>query len=275
MFKTAAIINFWDGGELLPYAVRNWFKCVDRVIIVFSDRSNYGETLNNTEFLNSPDFKNCDIYRCEPISLQPADNERRRRNFGIDKARELGVTHFVMADVDEFYDPDEFKTELKRFENPNLKGLVCACQTYFAKPTLTIGIDQNTRVTFIHKLLPGLRFTWNKGFPFAWDNGIKIDPTRQLNINDGVEWSNIVMHHYSWVRKDYQLKIRNSTARPNIEKQNIWEEIRTAKEGYFCFFYQKHLTTAPNRFNLPVYGEILDENIRVVASADQVHKPGI
>lgn len=258
--KTAAIINFWDCGELLPYAVKNWFKCVDEVIIIFSDRSNYGETLNNTSFLRFETVGKAHVMRCEPIQLQPVDNERRKRNFGIEYARSIGITHFVITDADEFYEPEEFKRELKRFEDPNLNGLVCGCQTYFKSPMLTIGLD-TTRITFIHKLTPQLRFTWNMGYPFAWEaKSIRIDPTRQLNITDGVEWSDIICHHYSWYRKDYEIKIRNSTARPNIERSEVREEIGLAAEGYFLKFYGKHLVTAPNRFDLPIFnGEHLDE----------------
>lgn len=265
--KTAAILNFWDCEELLPYAVLNWFKCVDTVIIVFSDLSNYGERKNNTDFLDNfrdilPPDKVLNIIRCEPIQIPVVDNERRRRNVGLEFARQLGVTHFVITDADEFYEPDQFKKELKRFDNPNLKGLICGCQTYFGSPTLTIGLD-TTRITFIHKLTPDLRFTWNPKFPFAWDGpAIRIDPTRQLNITDGVEWSDIICHHYSWVRKDPQGKIRNSTARANLERSTITEDLVSAKDGYFCKFYQKRLYTVENRFGIPDYGERIHEDLQ-------------
>jgi len=253
--KTAAILNFWDCEELLPYAVKNWFKCVDMVIIVFSDLSNYGERKNNTDFLdNLRDIlsrnETLHVVRCEPIQIPPMDNERRRRNVGLEFARQLGVTHFVITDADEFYEPEQFKNELKRFDNPNLKGLVCACQTYFGSPTLTIGLD-TTRITFIHKLTPDLRFTWNTKFPFAWDGpAIRIDPTRQLSITDGVEWSDIVCHHYSWYRKDYQGKIRNSTARANLERSTILHDLKNAAPGVFCRFYQKTLVECGDKFGL-------------------------
>ena len=63
----------------------------------------------------------------------------------------------------------------------------------------------------------------------------------------------ITMHHYSWLRKDYGKKIRNSTARANIEKSTIVQDLRLAKDGYFCNFYGKKLYTVENRFNLPEY----------------------
>jgi hypothetical protein len=107
----------------------------------------------------------------------------------------------------------------------------------------------------------GTRHGINKEMPFAWTSidtlpftlkkQIRIDPTRQLNINTGIEWSDIFMHHYSWVRKDYGLKIRNSSARINIERSTITQNLLCAKDGYYCQFYGKHLTSCPNVFGLP------------------------
>ena len=274
--KTGAILNFWDCRELLPYAVLNWFKCVDEVIIIFSDMSNYEEYVNNTDYLDGPEFTRCKIYRCEPLKGLPAvDNERRKRNFGLDKAQELGITHFVTADVDEFYEPEAFHMELKRIHvKTNLLGVCCASQVYFKSPTLTIGLDV-TIVPFIHKLTIGLRHTFNKNYPFAFLNGIKIDPTRQFNINSGVEWSNIIMHHYSYVRKDLEQKIRNSTARINLERSTIRQDFMSAREGYYCQFYQKTLVRVPNLFELPDYGELLLKDLQQggepVPSADKAN----
>ena len=210
--------------------------------------SNYEEYVNNTDFLDSPEYQKCRIYRCEPLKgLPPVDNERRKRNFGLDRARELGVTHFVMADIDEFYDQEEFKRELNRDQN-----LCCASQVYFKSPCLTIGLDV-TIVPFIHKLTPELRCTFNAKYPFAFiQRMIRIDPTRQYNINYGVEWSPIIMHHYSYCRKDINQKIKNSTARNNIERSTILNDLVQATEGYYCQFYGKVLTRVENKFNLPV-----------------------
>jgi len=55
----------------------------------------------------------------------------------------------------------------------------------------------------------------------------------------------------SWVRKDVKKKIRNSTARQNIERSSIVRDYTNAKEGYFCEFYGKTLERSPNVFGLP------------------------
>lgn len=243
---------------MLEHARNNIRPLVDGIIIIDSCRSNYGE--DSQYNIVGLSLKGDHHFNREPQFTHPMNSETDKRNFGLHKARELGFTHFLMMDADEFYNPIDFQREKQRFiDNPDLAGLVCATQVYFKKPTLTIGLD-TTLVPFIHKITPTLKHEFNRRYPYAWEgHNIKIDPTRSLNINSGVEWSEIVMHHYSWVRKDYEKKIRNSTARANIEKSTIREDLLLAKEGYFCKFYGKVLHAVPNYFNLPDYDVMVQD----------------
>lgn len=245
--KVIACINLWDCLELLPYAVRQWKKCGVDVMIVYSNVSNYGAITNNTAFLTHPQFSECPMLKCEPLKdLNAMDNERRKRNEGLKEARRLGYSHYISCDADELYEPFEIDYDAG--------GTVVACQTYFKSPHLTIGLDR-TLVPFIHKITPTLRHEWNKRYPFAWDKlGIRIDPTRQLNITEGVVFNqNIICHHYSWIRKDFQTKINNSTARDNIQRSTILNDLLYAKEGYYCQFYQRRLDRSGVDFGIPVW----------------------
>jgi hypothetical protein len=223
---------------------------VDGIIIVGSSVSNYGEKeLMPFSYEVKPGF-----YHMEPnLSLSAMTNETNKRNFGLDMARKEGYTHFLTMDADEFYEPEPFLKAKERFKNEDLAGLVVPSVVYFGSPELTIGRDI-TLVPFIHKLTPTIYHQFNKHYPFAWDKRqIVIDPTRSLNINSGVEYTeDVVMHHYSWVRSDYRRKIRNSTARANLERSTILTDLRQAKEGYFCQFYQK--TLQRSTVNLLRYG---------------------
>jgi hypothetical protein len=258
VMKLALIYNVWDDWDLFRMSYQRTAPLADGVIVVASEKSNFGEVSEIPDFTGWP----INLYKFEPLAGDARDKETAKRNFGLDKARELGFTHFLMMDADEFYEPEEFLKEKKRLENPKLLGLVCRVKCYFKSPTLTIGYD-TTLVPFIHKITPTLRFEFNKNYPFAWtfidgipfthSKKIRIDPTRSMNINDDVEWSEITMHHMSWVRKDVKKKIRNSTARQNIEKSTIVQDYVNAKEGYFCEFYSKTLERSPNIFGLPEY----------------------
>lgn len=255
--KLCAIYNVWADWDWLEQSVDIIDDLVDGIIIVASEKSNYGE------HFPIPDYWKDKIYQREPVLSYPMHEETARRNAGLQLARSTGYTHFIMMDADEFYDPEEFLREKQRFiDNPNLAGIVCATQVYVKSPTLTIGFDA-TRVPFIHKITPTLKHEFNRKYPFAWEgNQIRIDPTRSLNINSGVEWSSIVMHHMSWIRKDYARKIRNSTAKANIERMNLADKIVHLKEGdVFDLYPGKPLVRVPNRFGLPDYGELVKDSI--------------
>lgn len=259
--RLCAIYTVWDDWDWMYQSVERIRPLVDEVIIIASTISNFNETSI------IPFWTRDSIWPFEPnLKNDPRTNETEKRNFGLQKAKELGYTHFLMMDADEFYEPEPFLKEKERFLNPNLAGLVCRVKCYFKSPTLTIGYD-TTLVPFIHKLTPKIQCEFNKNYPFAWTdrNGvpftpqkrIRIDPTRSLNITSGVEWSEITMHHMSWVRSDIKKKIRNSTARQNIERSTILQDYLNAKAGYFCKFYNKQLEECPNVFGLP---EIIDSD---------------
>lgn len=257
--RLAAIYCYWDDDELLKHSMENIIPLVDGVVVAFSLVSNYGDQSTPAAFLLRNDSqKPVDIIQVEPdLKLRPDINETNKRNAGLELAKQKGYTHFLMMDADEFYEPEPFLKEKERFLNENLNGLVCASQVYFKHPWLTIGLD-TTLVTFIHKITPNLKFEFNRRFPFAFDGiNIRIDPTRQLNIDSGVEWSQIIMHHYSYIRKDLEKKIRNSSARANLERSTIRQDFALAKEGEMCNFYGKKLFRATVDFGIPdVYKDL-------------------
>jgi hypothetical protein len=264
--KLCAIYSIWDDWDLLKISVQNISKVVDGVIIVWSENSNYGEMSKPkviTLWEEYPYKTEFFTYQHEPSLHHPQHAETRKRNYGLAQAKALGFTHFITMDSDEFYDRYEFIAAKKYLnDNPHLNGLVVESQVYFKSPTLTIGKDV-TLVPHIHKLTPTIKHEFNKNYPFAWINGqIRIDPTRSFNINSGVEMFDCTMHHMSWIRSDYEKKIRNSTARANLTKSSIVHDLVNAQEGEMCHFYGKRLLRVANRFNIPEYGE---EGIRTLA----------
>lgn len=256
--KLAAIYNVWDDWDMLEHSLKNITHLVDGVIIIGSEISNHGE------LSLMPDWP--EIYHREPkFKNDPRACETDKRNYGLGIAREQGYTHFLSMDADEFYEQEPFLKEKQKFiDNPDLAGLVCECQTYFKSPQLTIGLD-TTLVPFIHKLTPTIRHEFNRNYPFAWIDGqIRIDPTRSLNINSGVEMTDLIMHHMSWIRSDYHKKIRNSTARRNLERSTILNDLLLAKEGYFVEFYQRHLQRSSVDFGIPEFHEHTNSDNAVI-----------
>lgn len=274
--KLCAIYNVWDDYEWLFESSKRIAPIVDGIILVHGTMSNFGEFCTLMQHQLTKWRFNGDTFNFEPdLKKDPRTNETDKRQYGLDKAREIGYTHFIMMDADEFYDPEEFKWAKQiLIDRPETAGLVCRVKCYFRSPTLTIGYD-TTLVPFIHKITPNLKFDFNRNYPFAWTDKdgvpftekkrIRIDPTRSMNINSGVEWADITMHHYSWVRSDIKKKIRNSTARQNLERSTIVQDYLNAKPGYFCQFYGKTLEEAPNVFGLP---ELTDTNVTGIQQAN-------
>ncbi len=248
--KLCAVYNVWDDYYLLKYAVENIRPLVDGIIVIYSQVSNYGEVSQIPDYA-LPGYVTG--YNFEPtVGLPPMVNETSKRNFGIQKAREAGYTHFLICDADEFYEHAPFLKAKDAFRD-DLAGLVVRSQVYFASPKLTIGLD-TTLVPFIHRMTPTIKCEFNRRYPFAWENlrTIRIDPTRSFNINSGVEMNEeVIMHHYSWVRKDYAKKIRNSSARANIEGSTLPQDFLRAKEGSFVEYYGKQLVASTVDFGIP------------------------
>ena len=250
--KLCAIFNVWKDTEcIFTHALKNIEPLVDGVIVIYSNISNHGVYLKWENFaLQGEKVK---YYLVETRGDTPQEAELNKRNFGLEKAKQLGFTHFLMMDGDEFYEATEFNKEVENIKANDFDGMVCRVMTYVKSPTLTIGYD-NTLVPFIHKLTSRLRYTFkNRAYPFAKDkNGTpKIDPTRRLNIMTGVAWSYITMHHYSYVRKDIELKIAHSSANLRRSANVIREELRNAKPGYMSKLYHKEIFETENIFNIP------------------------
>lgn len=244
--KLCAIFVVWGDYDWLDISSEHISPVVDGIIVVASTKSNHGE------YSPIPDRWKDKIVVREPKFHVPMHSETDKRNFGLEIAKKQGYTHFLMMDADEMYHHDQVLRAKERFHmEPNLQGLVCPCNVYFGSVHLTLGNDI-TLVPFIHKITPTLKFEFNKRYPMAWISGqIRIDPTRSMNINSGVMYTeDVVMEHYSWVRQDPAKKIRNSTARKNLERSNILKQLVHPKVGDYIQFYNKSLVPATVDFNI-------------------------
>jgi hypothetical protein len=268
--KLASIINVWsDCLELLPYAINNHMSFCDGVIVVWSSTSNHGNSddgkmikfiIDSRFDQRTPDCskgetaKELHYEQLEPINvLTPLANETRKRNHGIDVARKKGFTHFLIADADEFYEPDLMHEGKKRFYNPSLNGLVHPLKVYIKSPTLWT--YDHTLCAGINKLNHNTQCGNFNNYPFAYDAEGKahIDPSRRINYTSGIEMSPVCMHHMSYVRKNIDLKIDNSSANLRRSRQVIYDEMRDAKPGYLSKLYHQELKSCDNYFNLPIW----------------------
>lgn len=254
--KLASIISTWaDTMCLLPYCIANHLQFADAVIVVWSQYSNHGNKDDSVLEYIAANGHDTRVYfnQVEPIRGQtPLANETRKRNYGIDVVRNIGFSHFLIADADEMYIPSEMNDEKSRFNNPNLNGLVHPLKVYIKNPTLWC--DDHTLVCGIHKLNKSTYCGNFAEYPFAYDSkgNAHIDPSRRLSYTSGIEMSEVYMHHFSYCRKDINLKINNSSANLKRSKSVILEELRDAKPGYVSRLYHQELKECPNYFNIEI-----------------------
>lgn len=240
--KLCAIYIVWfDGIEILPYSIEAIRKHVDEVIVIYSNTSNHGNTV---EYSKELDALNVTLVNWEPnLGKRPVVNETAKRNFGLKVALSFGYTHFIMMDCDEVYDPVEFEKAKKD------GNYVCRLKTYIRKPTYQV--DDHTLIPFIHRLTPDLIFGNFRTYPFAYNGkDAHIDPTRRLNLVKDVQMSDIICHHFSWVRRDINLKAQNSTAKVNVLKSEIFDDYVNAEPGYYSKFYRSKIKEVDNKFGI-------------------------
>jgi hypothetical protein len=254
--RLGAIINVWgDLYELIEPCVKSIRPVSEQIILVWSESSNKGEVDERMHTLIS---RLANTYpEVKPLQVEPnirkdaRTNETAKRNAGIKYAYELFCSHFLMMDGDEFYRQHELQYERNRMErNSSLLGVVHPLKVFIGKPTLCC--DDHTLVPGIHKLERNTEVGNHQKYPFAYDisNQAHIDPTRRVNITHGVIMSEHYMYHMSYVRKDIDMKIRNSTANLFRSEDVIKRDMKNACVGYVSELYHRPLTEFPNYFGL-------------------------
>ena len=229
------IYNVFDAEEFLACSVSHIRPVSDSILCVVQTTSNYGNLyqggLNEARrLLKSGQIDYIKEYK--PDGYRNAMfNETAKRNSGLQFARVHCFTHVLMMDCDEFFVTDELRGAKAYAEShPKIDWWVCDIKVYFKDIDLTVGID-NTKMAFISKV----------GIASGNSHGrYTIDHTRRYN-SPNYEKIDIVMHHYSWVRKDIARKIENSTARKHIEKSRLLENYENAHEGSRIAHYGAHL----------------------------------
>lgn len=255
--KLCSIINVWaDCVELLPFCIENHLQFCDGVIVVWSQYSNHGvkndavlEYIITNKHDSSVDFVQVEPWR----GVTPLNSETRKRNHGISVAREKGFTHVLISDADEFWHPKIMNNERFNIEHNNLNGVVHPLRVFVKSPTLWC--EDHTLVPGIQKLTKDFMVGSFSHYPFAYDKDGKahIDPSRRPNTMFGIQYIDAPMYHYSYVRKNIDLKIDNSSANLRNSRQIIYDELRDAKPGYVSRLYHQPLQSCENYFNLPIW----------------------
>lgn len=245
MKKLCAIYNVFDSVELLKGSMECLKNDVDLFIIVWQNTSNYGEKYNPLLDFDFTKYPNTICHFYTPIKERGGTwNETQKRNIGLEIAKEENCTHFLHLDCDEYY--ENFAEAKHKFIDSGANGSVCKILTYFKKPTLRLENEDNYYVPFIHELNEKTN-AGNYDYPYY------VDPTRKINESN-VILLDVYMHHFSWIRKDIERKVRNSSAKHNIERSQLLIDYNSkeTKAGTFLVDYNQKLIEVENLFNINI-----------------------
>jgi hypothetical protein len=119
----------------------------------------------------------------------------------------------MAMDSDEFYDIEQFKYLKKTMEEGDYDSSVCQMTTYYKEPIYRLDPKEEYYVSLLFKIKQGKEYVIGHPFP------VLVDPTRRMEPGNCKIFTRdeIEMHHMSYVRKDIEKKVRNSSAKVNFE----------------------------------------------------------
>lgn len=210
--RLAALYSCFNALELLEKSIEQIYPHVYDIILCYQTISNKGEHNPNVEsfikgFISWPKIH---VLKFEPnLNGVTKSNEVSKLQMRIDYAKELGCTHFFSSAEDHLYKPDEFKSAKNKIINSIYDVTFTAMYTYYKYPTWQLTPIEDYYMPFICKLYPHTKVEHNPNYP------LRVDPSIQINTCDNWYLFNedeIMLHHYSMLRKDMLSKFRNAAA---------------------------------------------------------------
>jgi hypothetical protein len=215
VMKLIAIYNIFDGLELLEGSIRQIHDECSGILLLYQTLSNYGETDESIEpfvLRLAASLAGITVQKFEPeLRLSGTRNETGKRTAGMATAVEMGATHVIHMDCDEYYRTDEFRKAKAVIEAMGYDSTACRMYTYFKDPTFRLMPMEQYYVPFISDA----RLSITDSYPVYADH-TRTAMGKKFHAFGPDE---LLMHHFSWVRRDIEKKLRNSSARVNWESQ--------------------------------------------------------
>lgn len=210
--RLAACYSLFNGLELLEGSMRSVIEDVDMIILCVNTHSHFGTPDNRPakfveKYRNKPGFH---IISYTPDqSINSKENERRKHQLMINKARELSASHFILMAEDHFYMPREFRQAKKVVEHLSLSTSFTRMFTYYKYPTWRLTPIEDYSCPFITRLDSDLKISRNPAYPIKVDPSLEIDRVGNWHLFDE---KTIMLHHFSMVRDDIAYKFQNAAA---------------------------------------------------------------
>ena len=251
--KLGISYSVWDGEELLEASIKSVRENADYINVVWQKKSWHGIDCDENLEILLMQLKGKglidEIIFFEPdFNLTPQQNEVNKRNLGLKAVIKAGCSHFLMMDCDEFYDQEEFKAAKEFIYKRFITHSACIIEDYFAV---------NYRSTVVGKYyVPFIYRVNSKSKTDVKANTnlfCHIDATRKIAIklfNRCWFAHNLIMHHYTGVRKNKKRKLENSSASLNSDSINSFLNAYD-ENNYKEMLKDGRLVYVENKFNIP------------------------
>lgn len=254
--KIGVSYNLFDGEELLEGSIKCIRNNVNYISVIYQTTSNHGELcdgdLINTLFKlkNNGLIDEIELFKPD-LTLSPTVNELRKRNLGIELSLKNECNYHMSMDSDEYYVIDEFKNMCKILIDIDYDVCLYQMVTYYKDFNHRLEPKETYYVPGLHKINSNTIYDVNYPSP------VLVDPTRKVNGLKFkiLEREDIEMHHMSYVRKDLNKKLNNSSANSNfnninevVKYYNNWEY---PQKGLICGInnWYSELIKVKNLFN--------------------------
>lgn len=241
--------NTFDGEELLEDSIKAIRNEVNYISVVYQTVSNFGQECDKglvplLERLKSEGLVD-ELFEYHPrINKGGHFNEITKRNIGLSLSEGAGCTHHMAMDSDEFYTMDQFRYMKKIMEEGGYDSSACQMTTYYKEPIYRLEPKEEYYVSLLFKIKQEREYVIGHPFP------VLVDPTRRMEPGNCKIFTRdeIEMHHMSYVRKDIEKKVRNSSAKVNFESwiPEFLEYFNNWKEGDDALMPGR----PPGRYNL-------------------------
>jgi len=228
--KLALLYTYFSGFEQLKKSIDAMQNEVDEIVVCFQMISNKGEI--NPEVKNemrelSHQFEKVWLLQWEPdLSKNTKQNERDKHDYMIQSLKRLNSTHFILSACDHIYSKDSFNYA----KAIDADVVLTQMYTYYKQENWRLEPPETYYMPFIHKLYPNTTISTN-AYPVLVDPSVKVNSCKNIHI---APIDKCVLHHYSMVREDIELKFRNAAASVNWSEEKIEtfiSEYQNAKVG--------------------------------------------
>lgn len=236
MSKFGVSYNVFDGEELLEASIKSIRESVDYISVVYQTTSNYGNPCDDGLVPLLEKLKDDGLVD-ELMKYIPQGNghghanEITKRNLGLHLSKRAKCDYHMSMDTDEFYTKEQFEFMKRELVDGDYDTSACQMVTYYKSPKYRLEPKEDYYVSLFCKIDKDTQYKFGIEFP------VLVDPTRRTDSGKCRIFTRdeIEMHHMSYVRKNIETKLKNSSALGNfnnvqgvIDHYNNWEPTQQA-----------------------------------------------